>query len=104
MLLQFEVSLGKQDLAKKGDIVTIVLQSPGKVLKATKTTSKNCDPITEESSNNSVNFSVSAAQDAADFIRIVDNHTTNISKPRNSVTIKRKINKIFSAKINIKHT
>ena len=40
MLLQFEVSLDRQDLAKKGDIVTIVLQSPGKVLKTKKTTSK----------------------------------------------------------------
>ena len=62
------------------------------------------NPITKESTNNSVNCSTTVAQGTADIIRIVDNITTINSKPRNSVTIKRKINKISPAKINIKHT
>ena len=62
------------------------------------------DPITKESTNNSVNCSASAAQDTADFISVVDNITVNNSKPRNSVTIKREISKISSDKINVKHT
>ena len=62
------------------------------------------DPITKESTNNSVDCSASAAQDTADFIHTVDNITINNSKPKNSVTIKIKINKISSEKVNIKHT
>ena len=62
------------------------------------------DPSTKESANHSVNFSATAAQDTIKFIRIVDNITTNYSKPRSSVTIKREIRKISSEKVNIKHT
>ena len=40
----------------------------------------------------------------AAFIRIVDNITTINSRPRNSLTIKREVNKILFEKINIKYT
>ena len=84
-----DISVDTKDLAKKGDTNNISLQSPGNVLETTKTSSEVWDPITKESTNNPVNCSASAAQDATNFIRIVENITTNNSKPRNPVTIKR---------------
>ena len=96
---KIDVSVDTQDLAKKGDTVKISLQSPGKVLETAKALSEVQDSTTTESTNNSVNCSASAAHDRANFII-----TTNNSKPRNSVTMKREINKISSEKIKIKHT
>ena len=72
-----------QDLPKKEDTVKISLQSPGKVSETEKALSKVKDPITKESTNNSANCNASTAQDAVDFIRIVDNITKNNFKPRN---------------------
>ena len=103
-ITKIDVSVDTQDLLKKEDTVKISLQSPGKVSETEKALSKAQDPITKESTNNSANCNASTAQDAVDFIRIVDNITKNNFKPRNSVTIKREINKISSEKINIKHT
>ena len=81
----------------------ILLKSPSSQLKSpsAKALSEVKDPTTKGSTNNCI---ASAAQDIADFICIVDNITTNGSKPRNSVTIKREIKKISSEKINMKHT
>ena len=93
--------MGTQDLAKKEDTVKISLQSPGKVFETAKALSEIQDPITKESTHNSVNCSTSALQYTADFTRKIDNITTNNSKPRNSITIKREIS---SEKINIKLT
>ena len=103
-ITKIDVSVDTQDLAKKGDTVEISLQSAGKVLERAKASSEVQDPITKESTNNSGNCSTSATKDTGDFVRIVDNITTNNSKSRNSVTIKREINKISAEKINIKHT
>ena len=82
---------------------SIQLKSPSSQLKSpsAKALSEVKDPTTKGSTNNCI---ASAAQDIADFICIVDNITTNGSKPRNSVTIKREIKKISSEKINMKHT
>ena len=81
----------------------ILLKSPSSQLKSpsAKVLSEVKDPTTKGSINNCI---ASAAQDIADFIRIVDNITTNDSEPRNSVTIKGEIKKVSSDKINIKHT
>ena len=65
--------MGTQDLAKKEDTVKISLQSPGKVLETAKALSEIQDPITKESTHNSVNCSTSALQYTADFIRKIDN-------------------------------
>ena len=73
----------------------ILLKSPSSQLKSpsAKVSSEVKDPTTKGSINNCI---ASAAQDIADFIRIVDNITTNDSKPRNSVTIKGEIKKVSS--------
>ena len=101
--INIDVSVDTQDLAKKGDTVKISLHSPGKVLETAKALPEVQNPITKWSTNNSVNCSTLAAQGRADFIRIVYNITTINFKPRNSVTIKREINKNSSEKINTMH-
>ena len=74
-------------------------------METTKTSSEVQDPIiTKESTTIQSAVIAPAAQDTADFICIVDNTTLKNSKPRNSVTIKREINKTSSEKIDIKHT
>ena len=93
--------MGTQDLAKKEDTVKISLQSPGKALETAKALSEIQDPITKESTKNSVNCSASGLQHAAGLILKIDNITTNNFKPRNPITIKREIS---SEKINIKPT
>ena len=103
-ITKIDVSVDTQDLPKKEDTVKISLQSAGKVLETEKTLSKVQDPIKKESTNNSANCNASTAQNAVDFICIVENITKNNFRPRNSVTIKRQISKISSKKINIKHT
>ena len=102
-ITKIDVSVDTQDLPKKEDTVKIP-SVPRKGLGDRKALSKVQDPITKESTNNSANCNASTAQDAVDFIRIVDNIIKNNFKPRNSVAIKREINKISSEKIDIKHT
>ena len=103
-ITKIDVSVGTQDLPKKGDTVKISLQYLGKVLETGKALSKVHDPITKEITNNSVKCSASTVQDMTDFICIVDNITTNNFKPRNSVTIKREIKSLLKRLTSSIHT